>query len=155
MTAVGNSLLPFGYFILKFTTAMVGYGGSILVSSGFSSDGTSGKTLIESSPSGPNGVSGDVSISTGYSQAGSSGIITLQTGSSKSGAGVMVAVCPMAAIFSWLQVRLRPKVVKVAVSLSPEEKALVLTLPMVETAAISSSWEERQKLKVQTITAEA
>jgi hypothetical protein len=66
---------------------MVGNGGSILVSSGFSSDGTSGKTLIESSPSGPNGVSGDVSITTGYSQAGSSGMITLHTGSSKSGAG--------------------------------------------------------------------
>jgi hypothetical protein len=43
--------------------------------------------LIESSPSGPNGVFGDVSISTGYSQAGSSGMITLHTGSLKSGAG--------------------------------------------------------------------
>ena len=83
---------------------MVGNGGSILVSSGFSSDGTSGKTLIESSPSGPNGVSGDVSITTGYSQAGSSGMITLHTGSSKSGAGGSLVLQDMVAHWSSSQV---------------------------------------------------
>ena len=66
---------------------MQGNGGSVLVSSGFSSDGSSGKTSIESSPSGPNGVSGDIFISSGASEAGSSGMIALQTGSSKYGAG--------------------------------------------------------------------
>jgi len=69
------------------STAMVGDGGSVLVSSGLSSQGTSGKTSIESSPSGPNGVSGDLFISSGHSDAGNSGLIILQTGLSKSGAG--------------------------------------------------------------------
>ena len=75
-----------GDTIFQGEDSMVGNGRFVLVSSGFSS-GTSGTTLIESSPSGPSSVSGDVSISTGYSQAGSSGVITLQTGLSKSGAG--------------------------------------------------------------------
>ena len=39
---------------------MVGTGGEVLVSSGISSEGSSGWTSIESSPSGPHGVSGGV-----------------------------------------------------------------------------------------------
>ncbi len=59
----------------------------MLLSSGFSRDGTSGTTLIESSSSGPNGVSGNIYVASGYSMAGSSGTIVLQTGSSKNGPG--------------------------------------------------------------------
>ena len=62
---------------------MVGTGGEVLVSSGISSEGSSGWTSIESSPSGPHGVSGGVLIASGHSEAGTSGMITLQTGSSK------------------------------------------------------------------------
>ena len=71
---------------------MVGTGGAVLVSSGFSEDGSSGRTSIESSPSGPNGVSGDVFISSGASHAMDSGTLVLQTGSSKNGAGGAISV---------------------------------------------------------------
>ena len=49
---------------------MVGTGGEVLVSSGISSEGSSGWTSIESSPSGPHGVSGGVLIASGHSEAG-------------------------------------------------------------------------------------
>lgn len=71
---------------------MVGTGGAVLISSGFSEDGSSGRTSIESSPSGPNGVSGDVFISSGASHAMDSGTLVLQTGSSKNGAGGAISV---------------------------------------------------------------
>ena len=56
---------------------MVGTGGEVLVSSGISSEGSFGWTSIESSPSGPHGVSGDVLVASGHSEAGTSGMITL------------------------------------------------------------------------------
>ena len=77
-----SDLLSFIY-----NTAMVGTGGEVLVSSGISGEGSSGRTSIESSPSGPHGVSGDVLVASGHSEAGTSGMITLQTGSSKTAAG--------------------------------------------------------------------
>lgn len=66
---------------------MVGIGGEVRISSGMSSDGSSGRTALETSHSGEHGVSGDVYISSGGSEAGRSGGISLHTGLSKSASG--------------------------------------------------------------------
>ena len=67
--------------------AVVGIGGEVLVSSGISSEGSSGRIEMSSPSSGPHGVSGDVLVASGHSEAGTSGMVTLQTGSSKTAAG--------------------------------------------------------------------
>lgn len=61
--------------------------GSIRIKSGSSELGSSGKVSIELSASGSNGVSGEVTVSSGLSEAGRSGSLSLQTGSSVGGAG--------------------------------------------------------------------
>ena len=71
---------------------MIGMGGSVFVSSGRSDDGTSGAASIETSPSGPNGVSGAVRIASGSSTAGDSGAMFVGTGDSKFGAGGTVRI---------------------------------------------------------------
>ena len=73
-------------------SAMIGMGGSVFVSSGRSDDGTSGAASIETSPSGPNGVSGAVRIASGSSTAGDSGAMFVGTGDSKFGAGGTVRI---------------------------------------------------------------
>ena len=56
---------------------MAGTGGEVLVSSGISSEGSSGRIEMSSPSSGPHGVSGGVLIASGHSEAGTSGMITL------------------------------------------------------------------------------
>ena len=55
-----------------YNTAMVGIEGEVLVLSGISSEGSSGRN---SSLSGPHGVSGDVLVASGRSEAGMSGML--------------------------------------------------------------------------------
>ena len=79
-------------FISSVCPAMIGMGGTVLVSSGRSDDGTSGAASVETSPSGPNGVSGAVRIASGESTAGDSGALFAGTGDSKFGAGGEVRI---------------------------------------------------------------
>ena len=71
---------------------MVGPGGEVRLSSGLSSSGSSGRTFLESAPSGPNGSSGDIGVYTGTSEAGTSGAIYIQTGSSTNAAGGLISL---------------------------------------------------------------
>lgn len=77
-----------GSIIVRGGTSFTGYGGSLQLKSGYSTESSSGDILVTSSPAGHrDGSSGSLTLSTGHSMggAGSSGPIVINTGDSHGG----------------------------------------------------------------------
>ena len=84
-----------GSIIIRGGTSFTGYGGSLQLKSGYSTESSSGDILLTSSPAGHHdGSSGSLTLSTGHSMggAGSSGPIVISTGDSHGGPAGKVSI---------------------------------------------------------------